>query len=478
MTLPQIERRLSGLLVLVALWVLGGCSPTRIYYSAPPESSALVGISGIHVDRFTGQNAALFREVLRQEVREDPYFEPVPDFPEAGTSGVAVLNGTVKLHSIRDEEERRNETQLTLAESRIKQQQSSGDAITKQAFEFVEIPKQERIIHRTLDLELELTLRRPDGSVLDVQLEKVSFQQSYSGAESILLIPAAEDEMTRLGKLAFRRVLQRLRPVARNRIVELETGRHQRAWSLGLVDGEHPQIAAGVEYAANGDYDQAIKRWNYFLFEPQAYELDTLFRFSDEAYVQMKAAKLPRDVLKNLLRLHKQTFSQEQIDTALLRQLSRRDFMLYGGIVKAHTRVSSSWEPLNLAAAHYDLGVVYEMRGEPELAAYHFAQANAYRPNEKYAQAWTDMQHAMGDYNPLDTMMERTIEAAGKAPPPDKAMVQAVRLEDRKMRLEEVEQVQQAEEEQVLEPVELPLLDEATERVDLQPADMPPLQLD
>ena len=47
------------------------------------------------------------------------------------------------------------------------------------------------------------------------------------------------------------------------------------------------------------------------------------------------------------------------------------------------------------------------------MAAYHFAQANAYQPGIKYAQAWTDMQIAAGSYNPLDNLAENTIEAAG-----------------------------------------------------------------
>jgi tetratricopeptide (TPR) repeat protein len=458
--------------------VSAACSPTRLYYSTPPESSALIGVTGVYLDRFTGQNALLFREILRQEVHDDSYFEVVPDIPDAAIQSVVMVDGQVKLYSIRDEEERRRETQVLLAESRIKQQESSGNTVTKQAFEFVETPKQERLIHRTLDLELELTLRRPDGVLLDVQLEKVSFQQTYQGNEMILLIPGADDEMTRLGKLAFRRVLQRLRPVARNRTVELETGKHPAPWSLGFTETDHPQISQGVTYAANHENERAIKRWNYFLFEPQAYEKDTRFAFTDQAYVQIREAKLPSDVLKNLLRLYNQEFTQEQVDTALLRQISRRDFMMYGGIIKAHTRVSSSLEPQNLAAAHYNLGVLHEMRRELKLAAYHFAQANAYRPNEKYAQAWTDVQHAMGNYNPLDTMMERTIEAAGKAPPPEDAMVQAVRLEDRIAQATAVQAPKAEEEEFRLEPVELPLLDETTERTDIKPSDVKPLELD
>ena len=74
--------------------------------------------------------------------------------------------------------------------------------------------------------------------------------------------------------------------------------------------------------------------------------------------------------------------------------------------------------------SHYNLGVVYHLRTELELAAYHYAQAIAYNPHERYSQAWTDLQHLQGDYNPLDTLMDRSVESAGKRPPPEDALLQ------------------------------------------------------
>ena len=67
---------------------------------------------------------------------------------------------------------------------------------------------------------------------------------------------------------------------------------------------------------------------------------------------------------------------------------------------------------------------MYHLRNELELAEYHFAQANAYNPQEKYSQAWTDLQHLQGDYNPLDKLMDRTVESAGKLNPPEGALLQ------------------------------------------------------
>ena len=79
---------------------------------------------------------------------------------------------------------------------------------------------------------------------------------------------------------------------------------------------------------------------------------------------------------------------------------------------------------MNLAAAHYNIGSVYKLRNEMELAAYHFARANAYNPYEKYALAWNEIQHIIGDYNPFDDLNERNVESAAKIPPPDGALLQ------------------------------------------------------
>ncbi|GIT73670.1 MAG: hypothetical protein Ct9H300mP28_34840 [Pseudomonadota bacterium] len=51
-----------------------------------------------------------------------------------------------------------------------------------------------------------------------------------------------------------------------------------------------------------------------------------------------------------------------------------------------------------------------------ELAAYHFAQANAYNPDEKYALAWNDIQHILGNYNPFDALNEKNVESPGETP--------------------------------------------------------------
>jgi hypothetical protein len=128
--------------------------------------------------------------------------------------------------------------------------------------------------------------------------------------------------------------------------------------------------------------------------------------------------------LQPLLEVHGKSFDQDEINIVLLGLIPNQDFERYARIIKSHARITQKINRLNLATAHYNLGVVYHLRNELELAEYHFAQANAYNPHEKYSQAWTDLQHLKGDYNPLDDLMDRSVETAGKQNPPEGALLQ------------------------------------------------------
>ena len=137
--------------------------------------------------------------------------------------------------------------------------------------------------------------------------------------------------------------------------------------------------------------------------------------------------------MTKLLRLRGQVFDEAGLDMVLRQRLSRESAYRYGILVKAHTRIPGEEEKRNQLAVHYNLGVAHQLSGNLVLAAHHFAQANLMHPDPKYAQAWTDTQVWMGDYNPLDPITEQTIDAAGRRPPPETAMIRPVRLEARQL---------------------------------------------
>ena len=92
-------------------------------------------------------------------------------------------------------------------------------------------------------------------------------------------------------------------------------------------------------------------------------------------------------------------------------------------MIKSQTRENRRSDAVNLAAAHYNLGIVHQLLGELEVASYHFAQANAHQPKDKYAQKWADTQIMMGVYNPVDSLTGLTITKAGTSQAPKQSMV-------------------------------------------------------
>ena len=464
--------------VVFSLVSLSSCFSSTLYYEVPPSEKALIRTSAFVVERFAGNHAALFQNILIQEIYRIPNFNYLAETPKNDSDHVALITGEVELYSVRDEIEKRPEVKINLVTRNIMlQKQGSSDRIPKRAYEFVEIPFQERIIHRTIDLEISFMVKAVENEQLLYQnREVISYQQSYIGEEEIRLLPESSSEMERLGRELIQRFLDKLNPVQKRRVRKLEKGTAPIPWTVNILDIGHPGILQANRYAVSLNYDQAIKGWNYVVFEPISFKSSEKFIFTNEVYTRLREAKLPRNTMKKLLSLYRKSFELSEIDSILLALMKRPDFQLYGSVIKYHSRSSKSFDGKNLSAAHYNLGVVYQLKNDLQLAAYHFAQANAYNPQEKYAQAWTDVQHEMGDYNPLDTLIERTIEAAGKRRPPEKAMVQprssrtTLILETLARPVEEVE----------IKPVELPLLEEISERQQIQDAqaeELPNLQL-
>ena len=122
-------------------------------------------------------------------------------------------------------------------------------------------------------------------------------------------------------------------------------------------------------------------------------------------------------------------------------------------------------DAVNLAAAHYNLGIVHQLMGELEVASYHFAQANAHQPKDKYAQKWADTQIMMGVYNPVDSLTGLTITKAGTSQAPEQSMVR--NQVEPAINMEGLDLIPTEGEMPELKPVELPPLTN-----ELQPQDV------
>ncbi len=440
---------------LMIVLFLNGCLSKKIHYEIPPSPHALTNVSKLHVEEFRGQNAEFLKNILIQEIYKIPNFDYAESYPD-GDEHAAVISGEVSVYSVRDEKEDRRKTRVSLIERDVVQLPArANNRLRKRMFDFVEVPFKERAIHRTMDLDIQFTVTAAKAErILYANKEKNSFQQSYLGEENILLMPLPENEMERLGRQLIRRFLEKLNPALSRKTLELETGTAPLPLTWGMVDIGNPRILLGNRHAVVQGYEKAIKIWNHVVFSPRGYKIEDEFVFTNEVYVQLKLAKFPPRVIQSLLELRHQTLTLEELDAILPSLVGQAHFRQYSLIIKSHARNSKNRDGLNLVAAHYNLGAVFRLQNKLELAAYHFAQANAFSPQEKYAQAWTDMQHELGDFNPLDTVMDRTIEAASKLLPPPESLF---KIEKIPLDFEQKDVSQKRY--PTLEPVELDILD-------------------
>jgi len=461
-------------LLLLALLVLNACMTGQIHYYPPSQGKPFTGITALYIDRFKGEQSNLLRDLLIREIEGSSFFEYLEDYPDATADDIAMINAEVRVLSIRDVDELRPQTTVVLMDREVTQAQSSGELVKKQAVEFIENQQTEKLIHRTIDLEIEFEFtKRTREQPLAQKRLLVSYQQVYTGADRILLIPDPEDEVIRLGGLMMRRLVDEINPVAREYVVALDPGTAPVPWTMGFVNFGHPRIVEGIGHAEGGDYDLAIKVWNTVLYAPQPFPKQDRFAFTMPAYVELRDAGVPKAVMSKLLRLRGQVFDEPGLDMVLHQRLSRESVYRYGILVKAHTRIPGEQEARNRLVAHYNLGVVHQLAGNLPLAAHHFAQANLLHPDPKYAQAWTDTQVWLGDYNPLDSIAEQTIDAAGRRPPPETTMIRPVRLEARQLPMSMSDAAEAATNSAAFQPVELPRLSSQ-----VQPQEVAPIAAD
>lgn len=412
------------LITLIIPFIVLGCSVTKIYQNIPPLSEALKDTNSIYIYQFNGNQSVLFEKILSHEIKQHEFFEKLQIIPDISNNHSVLLSVEVTRYLIKDIEEiRKQKKVLFIEKERSKKDPSETNNLNRQ-FDFVEKIYDERIIHRTLDLEFSFKITNVGrDKILYLNSQNASLKLSYIGEENILLIPNSIDEMARLSQLIIQKFLGSINPNSKELVIELEKGTSPLPWTLGLIDFGHPRIMRSNHYATGKRYNLALKGWNYVLFEPKTFPKSELFVFTDEVFLRLKKAGIPHSVLQTLFSISGKSFDQEEINIVLLGLISNIEFGKFEKIIKYHSRFDQKIDRINLASAHYNLGSVYKIRNELELAAYHFAHANAYNPCEKYSQSWIDTQHLIGDYNPQEDLLDRSIESFGKNPPPESALL-------------------------------------------------------
>jgi len=414
----------STLILLAIPFLVLGCSVTKIYQNIPPSSKALKDINSIYIFQFNGKQSVLFEKILSHEIKQNKFFENLNILPDISKNNSALLSVEVTRYLAKDVEEIIKQKRVLLIEKEKSKKDLSGTKTLNREFDFIEKTYDERVIHRTLDLELSFKITNLDkDKTLYLNTENASLKHSYIGEENILLIPNSIDEMARLSQLIIQKFLDKINPNSKELVIKLEKGTSPVPWTLGLIDFGHPRIMRSNHYATGKRYNLALKGWNYVLFEPKTFPKSELFKFTDDVFLRLKKAGIPHSILQTLFSIRGKSFDQIEINIVLLGLISNMEFERYSKVIKYHSRFDKTIDRINLASAHYNLGTVYQIRNELELAAYHYAHANAYNPNEKYTQLWIDIQHLKGGYNPQNELFERSIQSFWGTPPPENALL-------------------------------------------------------
>ena len=101
--------------------------------------------SAFSLERFTGRQANLFRDIFIQEIYRIPNFDYLDEVSETQREYTALVAAEVEIFSVRDEEETRWNTRINLRPRNVMIQEPGEEiAIPRQAFEFEEIPFSER----------------------------------------------------------------------------------------------------------------------------------------------------------------------------------------------------------------------------------------------------------------------------------------------------------------------------------------------
>ena len=397
---------------LVMMNTLTACSVKKISYPVTSSPHALIEVFQFHIDEFQGRGHFLLKDILISEIYRIPNFEYSENYPTS--KHAAIISANVLAYSAKDQMLQLKQQQVRLVSEETPQKQQF---LKKTRFKFIEVPHQMLVMHRTLELQIQIRVKHATSQKMLYQnLEKIAFQQSYFGKEQVSLAPNSNDEIERLGRLLMKRFLDKLNPALQNQTLVLESG--ASSWVWGLFQKEHSGILKGNRYALEGNYEQAVKTWSYVTFFPSQFGTKESFTFDDEFYEKTRMAQVPSVILDTLLPYHGQTLSLEQINALLPKVMTRQDFIAYANIIKIHARQEKNQDNINLASAHYNLGVIYQIQGKLELASYHFAQANAYHPQQKYAQSWTDTKRQLGTLNLVATMPTDAIT------PPKNARIQ------------------------------------------------------
>lgn len=271
---------------------------------------------------------------------------------------------------------------------------------------------------RTVDAGAELRVSFPNADTPPRTLQRrLSYQKIYGGQETV---PARTfDVQSALIELADQ-VAQALRP-ADWRPLELATATDPDTGAELAV----PVLRRANRFASQGLIRRAQSLWEVVLFRPGAAGAppeDERYRVNRRTLNQLRIGEAPKSLLDQL---------EDWVDTeptafVRLRSELRDDVEGLGGYEERVLELADLQgyrTHLNLAAAHYNLGVVYRAQHRYDLAAHHLAMAYAHNPAPAVLEAWGVLQATRrliaGDQQAFQQAVRRHL----RLPPPHTASV-------------------------------------------------------
>ena len=168
--------------LLLVFQLFSGCAVNKIYYQSPSSAKTLTAdINTIYIDRFKGEQSVLFSKILTYQINQQPLLKSLAVIPEKNDPNAGVLSFEVRRYGVHDTEEIIQQTHITLVEHKVLQDNPAGLNTIKRVFEFDEKPYQERLINRTLDLEISFKIINAAGDkTLYLNTENASLKQAVA----------------------------------------------------------------------------------------------------------------------------------------------------------------------------------------------------------------------------------------------------------------------------------------------------------
>ena len=100
------------------LMLQSGCSLTEIHHQIPPSPRAILGVSGLYLEKFSGKQSVVFSRILIHEINQLSSLKYFALLPEKGKKQVAVIRAEVRKYKVNEQQQLLQKTHISLVEKK------------------------------------------------------------------------------------------------------------------------------------------------------------------------------------------------------------------------------------------------------------------------------------------------------------------------------------------------------------------------